>query len=117
MKKTAASTMLAVLAMLTVLSAFTISALTYTGAVSKNVVATNTLRRATEVGDGSLDYMFAYWRELMKEQPNTLRPSADFASIPLPPATLFPSLTTFTTSRGLNPTLPATQFTIANYMV
>jgi len=116
MKKTAASTMLAVLAMLAVLSAFTISALTYTSSVSKNVVSTNTLRRATEVADGSLDYMFAYWRELEKEQPNTLRPSADFSGIPLPTASLFPTLTNFTASRGLNPTT-GTKYTIANYMV
>ena len=67
------------------------------------MVASNTYRRATEVGDGSLDYMFAYWRELMKEEPNVARPSADFANIPLPTASLFPTLSNFTTPAGANP--------------
>src|SRR5450432_3952124 len=103
MKKTSASTMLAVLAMLMFLSACVIASLNYTATVSRNVVASNAQRRATEVGDGALDYMFCYWRELCKEQPNTLRPTADFASIPLPTQALFPAITGFTASTGANP--------------
>ena len=114
--KTDASTMLAVLAMLTMLSAFVIASLNYTASVSRNVVGSNALRRATEVGDGALDYAFAYWRELCKEQPNTLRPTADFATIPLPTQALFPAISSFTASRTANPTTGA-PYTIANYQV
>ncbi|MEP6668003.1 MAG: hypothetical protein ABJF10_02555 [Chthoniobacter sp.] len=116
MKKNSASTMLAVLAMLSMLSACVIASLNYTATVSRNVVASNAQRRATEVGDGALDYAFAYWRELCKESPNTLRPTADFAAIPLPTSTLFPTISGFTANRGANPGT-GTPYTIANYVV
>jgi hypothetical protein len=116
MKKTSASTMLAVLAMLMFLSACVIASLNYTATVSRNVVASNAQRRATEVGDGALDYAFCYWRELCKEQPNTLRPTADFATIPLPTQAMFPSITNFTANTGANPSTGA-PYTIANYKV
>jgi hypothetical protein len=116
MKKNSASTMLAVLAMLTTLSACVIASLNYTATVSRNVVASNSYRRCMEVGDGTMEYMFAYWRELCKEQPNALRPTADFANIPLPTQSRFPAITNFTASTGANPTTGA-PYTVANYKV
>ena len=114
--KNSASTLLAVLALLVILSACMYGALNYTATVSFNVMGTNTLRRATEVGDGTMDYMFAYWRELMKEQPSTYPPTSTFASIPLPTQAMFPAIPNFTVSRGANPAT-GTPYTIANYMV
>ena len=108
--------MLAVLAMLVVLSACMYGVLNYTATVSRNVVGSNAMRRSTEVGDGALDYMFSHWRELMKEQPSALPPSKTFATIPLPTQALFPAVSNFTASRGANPAT-GTKYTIANYLV
>ena len=116
-KNNAGSIIIAVVALLTVLSAFVIAALSYTGTISYNVMATNTLRRATEVGDGSLQYMFAYWRELCKEEPTLARPTADFASIPTPSASLFPSIPNFTAQVAAYTGAPSGAPTIANYKV
>jgi hypothetical protein len=116
MKKNSASTMLAVLAMLTILSACVIASLNYTGTVSRNVVASNAQRRAIEVGDGALDYAFAHWRELCKESPNALLTTKSFATIPLPTAAMFPEITNFTASRTANPST-GTPYTIANFQV
>jgi hypothetical protein len=115
-KTNSGATIIAVIALLTVLSAFVIGALTYTGTVATNVMASNSYRKAVEVGDGALDYMFAYWRELAKEAPNTLRPTTDFVNIPLPAQSLFPGVTSFTASTGANPAT-GTRYTIANYKV
>jgi len=115
-KNNAGSTIIAVVALLTVLAGFSIAALSFTGTVSYNVMASNTLRRCTEVGDGAIDYMFAYWRELIKENPNTILPTASFASLPLPTQSLFPAIPSFTASTGPNPATGA-PYTIANYKV
>ncbi len=112
--------MLAVLSMLVIVSAFTYGALNFTANLSRNVMGSNTLRTATEVGDGALDFMFANWREIMKENPPSVPAptSSAFGSIPLPTAAMFPSISNFTVSRNLNPTAKtATKFTIANYCV
>jgi len=114
--KNSGSTIIAVIALLTVLSAFVIAALAYTGTVSYNVMASNTLRQATETGDGAIDYMFAYWRELCKEQPNIARPTSDFSAIPLPTQSMFPMIRGFAASTGANPGSGA-PYTIANYKV
>lgn len=110
--------MLAVLAMLTILSACVIASLNYTGTVSKNVVASNAQRRAIEVGDGALDYAFAHWRELCKESPNQVLTTSSFANIPLPTSSMFPTIPNFTASRSPNPSPPATpQYTLADFSV
>lgn len=114
--------MLAILAMLTILSACVIASLTYTGTVSRNVVASNSNRRAIEIGDGALGYMFAHWRELCKESPNALLSTDKFANIPAPTAAMFPALSSYvsnyTVSTSPNPEKPATpKYTIANYQV
>jgi hypothetical protein len=116
MKKNSASTMLIVLSVLATLSACVIASLNYTSVVSRNVMRSNAQRAATEIGDGAMDYAFAHWREICRQQTNTQRPTADFASIPLPSQTLFPSVTGFTASGGANPT-SGTPYTVANFKV
>jgi hypothetical protein len=116
MKKNAGSTMLVVLTVIATLSACVIASLNYTAVVSRNVMRSNAQRTATEVGDGALDYMFAHWREICRQQTNQQRPTADFASIPLPTTAHFPAFTNFTASTGDNPT-GGTPYTVANYKI
>jgi hypothetical protein len=116
MKNNHGSTMLVVLSVLGTLSACVIAALNFTSVVSRNVMRSNALRTSIEVGDGAMDYAFAHWREICREQTNTQRPTADFASIPLPTQSIFPGILNFTASTGANPT-SGTPYTIANYKV
>src|SRR4051812_10696442 len=104
MKKNAGSTMLVILTVLGTLSACVIASLNYTAVVSRNVMRSNSQRSATEVGDGALDYAFAHWREICRQQTNTQRPTVDFSGIPLPTQSLFPGINNFTASTSGNPT-------------
>jgi len=108
--------MLIVLAVLGTLSACVIASLNYTAVVSRNVMRSNAQRTATEVADGAMDYAFAHWREICRQQTNTQRPTADFSSIPLPTQTLFPGVDNFTANTGANPT-SGTPYTVANYKI
>ncbi len=116
MKKNHGSTMLIVLTVLGTLSACVIASLNFTSVVSRNVMRSNAHRSALEIGDGAMDYAFAYWREICRQQTNTQRPTADFASVPLPTQSLFPGVTGFTASIGANPG-SGTPYTIANYKI
>jgi len=125
MKKNAGSTILLVLAVLGTLSACVIASLNYTAVVSRDVMRSNTLRSTIEVGDGVMDYAFAHWREICRQQTNVQLPTdafniqygtAHFASIPLPTQALFPAIPNFTASTGANPS-SGTPFTVANYKI
>jgi hypothetical protein len=133
MKKNSGSTLLAVLSLLVILSAFIYAASTYTMSISRNIVNTNALRTATEVGDGALEYAFAHWRGICRVSPTTQFPHPAVANpvlaaqnilstgstpaIPLPTAAMFPGIANFTVSAGPNPAAPGTPYTISNYGV
>ena len=68
--------MLIVLTVLGTLSACVIASLNYTAVVSRNVMRSNAQRTATEVADGTMDYAFAHWREICRQQTNSQRPTA-----------------------------------------
>lgn len=108
--------MVIVLTFIATLSSLVIGAMTYTCAVSRNVQRSNSLRQAVGIGDGVMDISFAYWREICRQQTNIQRPTADFASIPLPTQSLFPSIPNFTASRGASP-VNGTPYTVANFKV
>ena len=122
MKKNSASTLLAILAIISFLSACVIAALNFTSVLSRNVQRTSALRTATEVGDGALEYAFANWREICRVAPGTQYPTQNFLStggappIPLPTQTMFPGVSNFTASAGANPGSGA-PFTVANFGV
>lgn len=116
MKNNEGSTMLIVLTALGTLSACVIASLNYTSIVSRNVMRSNAQRTATEVGDGAMEYAFAHWREICRQQTNTQRPTQAFETIPLPTQALFPAINNFTASRGANPGSGA-PYTIANYKI
>ena len=119
MKRHSGSTLLAVLSLLVILSAFILGALGYTMSVSKNVMRTNALRAATEVADGALEYAFANWRAICRVNPSQPYPTSSFLSpsvIPLPTAAMFPGISGFTASAGSNP-VGGTPYTLSNFGV
>lgn len=125
MKKNAGSTMLLVLSVLGTLSACVIAALNYTAVVSRDVMRSNTMRSTVEVGDGVMDYAFAHWREICRQQNNLQLPTdafniqygtQQFAAIPLPTQAHFPAITNYTASTAKNPA-NGTPFTVANYRI
>jgi hypothetical protein len=132
MKKNSGSTLLAVLSILVILSAFIYGAASYTMTISRNIANTNALRTATEVGDGALEFAFANWRGICRVSPTSLYPNPGSANpfvaaqtilstggtpaIPLPTAAMFPGIANFTASAGPNPASGA-PYTIANFGV
>lgn len=125
MKKNKGSSILIVLVVMGTLSACVIASLNYTAVVSRNVMRSNSLRAAFEVGDGVIDYAFAHWREICRQQANVQLttesfnvqyPTANFTGIPLPAQGLFPGVKNFTASTGSNP-VSGTSYTLANYKV
>jgi len=86
------NTLIVVMMVVATLSACVVGALNFTGTVSRNVQRTNNYRKAVEIGDGAVDYLFTHWREKCRPQPNVHFNGQDFADIPMPPASLFPDL-------------------------
>jgi hypothetical protein len=87
----------------TFISAAVAGALSFTGGVSRNVQRTITYRNAVEIGDGVVEHLFAHWREKCRPSPNQHYKGADFAALPLPTATQFPDVPSFTAVRGSDP--------------
>ncbi len=108
--------MIVVLTALATLASLVVAAVTYTSTVSRNVLRSNTMRTATGMGDGLMEFAFAHWRETCRQQTNTQRPTIDFAGIPLPTQALFPGIPQFTATRGSNP-VNGTPYTVSNYKV
>jgi hypothetical protein len=71
----------------------------YTMTISRNVQRTNTFESAIAIGDGCIDWNFAYWRALAKA---TTPPSTDTLQkgIPLPTASLFPTVSNFSAAQS-----------------
>lgn len=125
MKKNAGSTMLIVLSVLGTLSACVIAALNFTSVVGRDVMRSNTMRSTMGVGDGVMEYAFAHWREICRQQSNVQLPTdafniqyptLNFVNIPLPTQSLFPTIPGFTVSTGPNPG-SGTPYTVANFKI
>jgi hypothetical protein len=84
-RRQAGSSMLAIMMVIATLSACIVAAASFTSQTNRNVERSNTLRRGLEVGDGALDFAFAYWRETCRAQTNVQLPSSSFTNIPVPP--------------------------------
>jgi len=97
------NTMLVALMVMSILSIAMLCALNFTGSVSRNVQRTNVYRSAVEVGDGVVEHLFAYWREKCRPTPNQHYKGDDFATIPMPDANSFPSISGFQAVRTNDP--------------
>lgn len=108
--------LLGVVMVVTAMAVLSLCALLYTSSVAKNVERSNSYRRAIVMGDGSLDYAFAFWRETCRQKSNINRPGADFATVPMPTASMFNLVSGFQAQRTPNTDL-VNPVTIANYNV
>jgi hypothetical protein len=102
---------MSVLATLLVTAAIAIE---YTTAIHRNVQRSRWLNNATTVGDGSMELLFGYWREVCRGNTNVPLPTSAFAAVPLPTSTQFPDALNFSATRAADST---GSFTIANYGV
>ena len=89
-------------------------AIEYTTAIHKNVQRSRWLNNATTVGDGSMELLFGYWREVCRGNTNVPMPTTAFAAVPLPTSTQFPDVFNFSATRATDST---GSFTISNYGV
>lgn len=109
------NTIIVVMMVVLILSISVLSALNFTSGVSRNVRRTNDYRKAVEVGDGVLEYLFAQWNIKCKTQPNNQLSANTFKPLTLPSASMFPSVSNFTTSTALE--YPASVNTVSNIKI
>jgi hypothetical protein len=106
------NTLVVVMIVITTLSACVMASLNYTSTVSRNVQRTNTYRKAVEVGDGAIDFLFTHWREKCRPQPNVHFKGQDFSAIPMPPPTMFPDVKNFQAVSAADPTKPVSNLKV-----
>lgn len=115
-KSESGSTLIISLVTMVVLASFVGLAVDYTANVARNGQRDRAFNTAVEIGDGCVSEAFAAWRQVCKTNAAQAPKTSDFATIPMPAQSNFPSLppaTTISRSNVLNP--PA--YTISNYKV
>ena len=115
-----------VITAMTLLIALVAISMDYTTTINRHVQRTNTLETAVAVGDSCIEILFVNWRALSREK-SALRPTRDFATIPLPIRSQFPALTDDSVStpfakRGTDPDPDSgsdydPNYTISNFKV
>ncbi len=108
------SALIVVMSVLATLLVTVAIAIEYTTAIHKNVQRTRWLNNATTVGDGAMELLFGYWREVCRGNTNVPLPTSSFAAVPLPASTQFPDVLNFSATRVPD---PAGNFTISNYSI
>src|SRR4051812_18475481 len=63
-----------------------------TNGMGRNTQGAGGVESAINIADGSLDYLYANWRQIARTSPNLEPTSSEFANIPAPPTTYFPDL-------------------------
>ena len=106
------SALVVVMSVLATLLVTVAIAIEYTTAIHKNVLRSRWLSNATTVGDGSMELLFGYWREVCRGNTNVPMPTTAFAAVPLPTSTQFPDVLNFSATRAADST---GSFTISNY--
>jgi hypothetical protein len=106
------SALVVVMSVLATLLVTVAIAIEYTTSIHKNVLRSRWLSNATTVGDGSMELLFGYWREVCRGNTNVPMPTSAFASVPLPTSAQFPDVLNFSATRVPDST---GSFTISNY--
>ena len=63
-----------------------------TSGMGRNTQGAGAVESAIAIADGSLDYLYANWRQIARTSPNVAPSTSEFANITAPPATHFPDL-------------------------
>lgn len=86
------STVPAALLVVFVLSVLIALAFEITTGMGRNTQGAGTVESAIAIADGSLDYLYANWRQIARTSKNFTPTSSEFAAIPVPPAGYFPDM-------------------------
>jgi hypothetical protein len=112
--KTKGTAIIVVMSVLATLIVIVGIAAEYTTTVNRNVQRSRWLENAVAIGDGSMDVLFGYWREVCRGNTNIPMSSSNFAAVPLPTTAEFPNIPNFSATRSVDTT---GAFTISNYKV
>lgn len=63
-----------------------------TSGMGRHTQGAGAVESAIAIADGSLDYLYANWRQIARTSPNLAPTTSEFASIAAPPAAYFPDL-------------------------
>ena len=63
-----------------------------TSGMGRHTQGAGAVESAIAIADGSLDYLYANWRQIARTSPNVAPTTSEFANIATPPATYFPDL-------------------------
>jgi hypothetical protein len=68
------------------------AAFEFTNSIGRHTQGATAVESGIAMADGSLDYLFANWRETMRTSPNLAPTTSEFTGIATPPATYFPDM-------------------------
>jgi len=97
----------AIMVVLLVVAILTVTlgiAVEYTATTHRNVQRSTSLQNAVAIGDGALDILFGYWREVCRGNTNLPMPTNSFAAVPLPTSSHFPNISNFSATRTADST-------------
>jgi hypothetical protein len=63
-----------------------------TNGIGRNTQGAGAVESSIAIADGSLDYLYANWRQIARTSPNVAPSSSEFASISVPPSSFFPDM-------------------------
>lgn len=67
-----------------------------TNGMGRNTQGAGAVESTIAIADGSLDYLYANWRQIARTSANTAPTSSEFANIPFPPTTYFSDMQNWT---------------------
>ena len=82
----------AALIIVLVLCVMIAAAFEYTNGMGRNTQGAGAVESAIAVADGSLDYLYANWRQVMRTSQNLAPTTSELATISAPPMTYFPDI-------------------------
>lgn len=86
------STVPAALIVVFVLCVVIEAAFEITNGMGRNTQGAGAVESAIAIGDGSLDYLYANWRQISRTSPNLAPTTSEFANVSAPPASYFPDM-------------------------
>jgi hypothetical protein len=86
------STLPVALIVVFVLGVMIAAAFEFSNAMGRHTQGAGAVESAIAMADGSLDYLYANWRQIMRTSPNLAPTTSEFASVAAPPAAYFPDM-------------------------
>src|SRR5207244_13159249 len=86
------STLVAALIVAFVLCVMIAATFELTNGIGRQTQGSGAVESAIAVADGSLDYLYANWRQVARASPNLAPSTSEFSNISAPPMTYFPDM-------------------------